>query len=932
MDWQTIFNDAIADSPYSYREKEVAHRYPFTLGFGARGFWAGKGLLAGQSITTLLELLTVNVSATEDFDLLPRRFRAVAADITTGEQVVLGRGRLADAMRASATIPLLFKPFTLDGRQLVDGGIVDRLPTDVARKLGADIVIAVEVNENPAGAPAELRTMFDVVAQVSRVLMESNTSTGRGLADLVITPDMTGFRRLDFERAPRIITRGEAQARTYIEQLSALARRVTETRPLDPSPGRVGPYLGSPNPPVARSLRIAGASADNEQVVRRIFAPLLNAPLDQGLLRDAVDEAYQTGRFEEIRVGLSPAAPGAAAAAPAAPGLVVETVPLAPPTVAALLGVRYEGDVSQTLVNSLVLSPGIIVRDLSGKGSQLIVDSRLVDTLGAGMEYFQPLGRRLFVDGFVRYPLSRDLFLQGDSAQVGRLDFGPSAGAWTGFLLGQSTEIKAGLSWSARHYLDPSLPAAENTTASVARFLLAVDTRPAAVFPSRGFGIGLGYDQALTELGGSESWKKLSLDAAALVPVTRLLTLGLTLSAGTDFTVARTDPGVLGPADAFSLRTESQFRGYQEWEVRGSHKIAGSLDLQLRLPALGRLLGTDFYVLGSVSAGNCWTDLGQVAAQDLHYGGDVGIGVRVLREFGVSARVCYVDSGRYQLSVDLGSFAMNDAPRAGSMTEAVPVAIVGNLNLDVRTSPIPSSAVVTRDGETSVTEIDESIGGGGANTAAAAALMGGEAHLCCAVGADALGARLCAFLEGLGVRMHAAVKPVATGRSIALTWETHHRHFVSSLPNTRLLREEDVDLEALIRAGCRHLYRADVWFGDLMLAEGNASLFRRARQAGMETSLDINWDPLWTPDGSGERARPRIAMLKAALSSVSFVHGNERELGLFTGGRIHGTRGEAPAGMGCRCRDRPSRGEGMRGRHVRRVDRGPCRSRHQDRQ
>jgi NTE family protein len=666
VDWQPVFNDAIADSPYSYREKEVAHRYPFTLGFGARGFWAGRGLLAGRSITTLLELLTVNVSTTEDFDLLPRRFRAVAADITTGEQVVLGRGRLADAIRASATIPLLFKPFTLDGRQLVDGGIVDRLPTDVARKLGADIVIAVEVNESPAGAPADLQTMFDVVGQVSRVLMESNTSTGRALADLVITPDMTGFRRLDFDRAPRIITRGEAEARKYIKELSALARRVAETRPLEPSAGRVGPYLGSANLPVAHSLQVTGAFADNEQVVRRIFAPLLNAPLHQGQLRDAVDEAYQTGRFEEIRFGLSPAAPGdpapAGDPAPGAPGLVVETVPLAPPTVAALLGVRYKGDVSQTLVNSLVLSPGIIVRDLSGKGSQLIVDSRLVDSLGAGMEYFQPLGRRFFVDGFFRYLLSRDLFLQGDGAQVGRLDSGPAAGVWTGFLLGQSTEIKAGLSWSARRYLDPALTVAENTTASVARFLVAVDTRPAAVFPSRGFGIALGYDQALTELGGSESWKKLSLDAAALVPVTHLLTVGLTLSGGTDFTQARTDPGVLRPADAFSLRTEAQFRGYQEWEVRGSHKIAGSLDLQLRLPALGRLLGTDFYVLGSVSAGTCWTDLGQVAAQDLHYGGDVGIGVRVLRDFGVSARACYVDSGRYQLSVDLGSFAMNDAP------------------------------------------------------------------------------------------------------------------------------------------------------------------------------------------------------------------------------------------------------------------------------
>lgn len=215
----------------------------------------------------------------------------------------------------------------------------------------------------------------------------------------------------------------------------------------------------------------------------------------------------------------------------------------------------------------------------------------------------------------------------------------------------------------------------------------------------------------------------------------------------------------------------------------------------------------------------------------------------------------------------------------------IPVAIVGNLNLDVRTSPIPSSVVLTSDGETSVMEIDESIGGGGANTAAAVALMAGEAHLCCAVGADELGARLCRFLEGLGVRVHPAVKPVATGRSIALTWESHQRHFVSCLPNTRLLEEADIDLEALIRAGCRHLYRADVWFGDLMLAEGNASLFRRARRSGMETSLDVNWDPLWTSSGETERVRERIALLKSGLGFVSFVHGNERELALFTGAK-----------------------------------------------
>lgn len=99
-----------------------------------------------------------------------------------------------------------------------------------------------------------------------------------------------------------------------------------------------------------------------------------------------------------------------------------------------------------------------------------------------------------------------------------------------------------------------------------------------------------------------------------------------------------------------------------------------------------------------------------------------------------------------------------------------PVAVVGNLNLDIRTSPIPRS-----------------------------------------VGQDELGRRLCAFLESNGAHVHAAWKPVATGRSIALTRDTHQRHFISSLPHARLLEESDIDLDELHRAGFRAAATASGW-------------------------------------------------------------------------------------------------------------------------
>jgi NTE family protein len=653
VDWRSGFNEAMADSPYSFREREVSRRFPLTVGFDTGGFWAGRGLLSGQSITTLLEELTLNVSATEDFDQLPRRYRAVAADVATGEEVVLGRGRLADAMRASATIPLLFKPFILQGRPLVDGGVVNRLPTDVARDLGADIVIAVDVHENPARSPEELRTMADMLGQVSTLLVEQNIGARLQMADLVITPDLSGFRRLDFPREAAIIQRGEAEARRYAPQLHALAALIAETRSLEPAAARPGTYL-SRAAPVAQSLQVEGLNGDAEQIASRVFSPLLGRPIDPQRLDDAVNEAYQTGRFDDIRVGLSRGPLDE-------PRLVVEATPVAPPRAAALLGIQYEGDVSSTLANTLVISPGVIVRDLTGKGSQLLVDALLVDALGAGVEYFQPLGRRLFLDGFLGYVYDRDIFLQGDSAQIGRLARGPQGGAWAGVLLGQSGEVKAGVAWSSQHYIDPATPVARDTTTAVARAQVSYDTRPAAVFPMGGIGVGLSYEQAIPALGGTESFKKLSLDASAAIPLTSAFTVGLSVSGGTDFTFGPTAPGVLGPADAFSLRTESQFRGYQEWDVRGSHKLAGGLDLQYRLPWLNELTGSDFYVLANLSAGSCWADPWQVSPASLHYGASAGLGARIRRNFELATRVCWVDSGRIGLAVDIGSFAMDDS-------------------------------------------------------------------------------------------------------------------------------------------------------------------------------------------------------------------------------------------------------------------------------
>ena len=211
-----------------------------------------------------------------------------------------------------------------------------------------------------------------------------------------------------------------------------------------------------------------------------------------------------------------------------------------------------------------------------------------------------------------------------------------------------------------------------------------------------------------------------------------------------------------------------------------------------------------------------------------------------------------------------------------------PVAVVGNINLDIKTSPLCATPALFAEGETSVERIYESIGGGGANVAVAAAQLGGAAHFCGCIGADELGARLQTTLEQLGVVPHLRRKDTATGRSINLNWQDNRRHFISSLPNARCLSARDVDVARLAECGCTHLYRADVWFAAAMLAGGNDEVLRCAREHNMETSLDINWDPLWSDEASSEQAARRKRQVRDVLLHVNWVHGNERELCLFT--------------------------------------------------
>ena len=160
----------------SFRRKQDDNRYPVSLELGLRGgeVILPKGLVQGQNLDLLLRKLTAHADHIEDFDELPIPFRAVATDIATGDMHVMSSGDLALSIRASMSVPGLLAPAQLDGKSLVDGGIVANLPISVMRDMDVDIIIAVVV-DFPLYGPEELESAPAITEQILTILMRKNT-------------------------------------------------------------------------------------------------------------------------------------------------------------------------------------------------------------------------------------------------------------------------------------------------------------------------------------------------------------------------------------------------------------------------------------------------------------------------------------------------------------------------------------------------------------------------------------------------------------------------------------------------------------------------------------------------------------------------------------------------------------------------------------
>jgi NTE family protein len=218
-DWDLIF---LADSPFKYktfRRKEDARQFPSQIELGLkRGLKFPSGLNAGQGVQSMFDRIAAPYPFLESFDELPIPFRAVATDLDKAELVVLDRGSLAEAMRATMAIPGVFTPVALEGRLLVDGGTLDNVPADIAKAMGADVVVAVNVSASTDGFVPPTN-FFDVLGRAMDTMMAMGMAKALQSADLVVVPDLRGLPGTDYRRSEDFVERGYQAAEAVKDRL-----------------------------------------------------------------------------------------------------------------------------------------------------------------------------------------------------------------------------------------------------------------------------------------------------------------------------------------------------------------------------------------------------------------------------------------------------------------------------------------------------------------------------------------------------------------------------------------------------------------------------------------------------------------------------------------------------------------------------------------
>jgi NTE family protein len=590
------WNEAMASEAgypqLSYRRKEDrrSDQIPAQLGL-KDGLKGPLGLSAGQGVGLLLDRIAFSYSTVDSFDDLPIPFRCVATDMLSGEAVVLTNGSLAQSLRATMAIPGLFTPVELNGKVLADGGLVDNIPTDVARQMNADVVIAVNIG-TPLAGRKELETLSAFLTQAVDIMTLGNDRRALRLADVQITPNLGGFTILDFSHAEEIIRLGyegaasnAAELRKYAlsdeEWQRYLAQREARKRKPETS---------------AALLQVSGVGGDEQKHLQHRLQNELNRPLNLDQLDTRLTRITGDGQFESLGYEgfVQDGVPGLR--------VVAHQRNYGPPFVDLAVNVDGSG------VAAFDFSAGarITFMDVDHHNGEWRNDLLLGSSNLAATEFYQPLSDTHF---FVApYAFASKLPRNEFNGETRVAVFGDER-AGGGFDFGYNTGRRSELRWGYEIFggkLAPLIGSAGLTPVSGStgefRTRYVWDGQDSPAVPSRGMRIVTSLARVLQSPGLAHAIEQLDVQTSTFIPTGPKTSLFLLASGGTTFR------GSAGPFQVFTLGGQFHLGAYLPQEFVGNHYAYSSLGFRREFYHLPQLVGGKIYWGGWYEAGTAFND------------------------------------------------------------------------------------------------------------------------------------------------------------------------------------------------------------------------------------------------------------------------------------------------------------------------------------
>ncbi len=634
MSGQTPFDDL------SFRRKEDHREYPNSLEFGLRkGVQFPEGFNSGQQVSLILDQVALPYSEIKSFNDLPIPFACVATNLVTGKPQVFRSGSLSLALRSTMSLPGIFTPVRTKDAIYADGGLLENIPVDVAKQMGAGLTLGVHLDEAPL-APDSNLSSFAVLGRSISVMISANELRSMQDVDLLISVPLQKYGSLDFNKSDEIIKAGYDAAAAKSQILSTLA--VDDATWNQYLAERAARRITTP--PIPEFVAVDGVNGHLSQRVEKQMAGAIGKPVDYNQLDEEIMHLKGIGRFSTLSYEMTERN--------GQQGLLVKTEEntYGPPIVRPLILVDGSS------LNNVTFNLGarFTFLDIGGFRSEWRTDIILFSQYGIRSEYYHPFTPLTHWFVAPRILAENDPFyLYDDNKLVSiyrRTDAG--GGIDTGYQFGTTSELRVGYEggWErfARQIGNPNELPTFSGGYGGAKIQFKMDRLDDAVIPRAGQNLQLNFQWANASPFATNQYPVAQVASQNYFRLSQPTSIFLNGYGGTTFNYETGLP-------QFSLGGSQRLVSYGTNELLMDKYFLFQLGYIRQLAHLPPLLGSGVYFLGLYEAAQVYGPPHTQVNLASGFPTDVAAGLVVNTIFGpVEAAYAYGDTGHHKVFFRIG--------------------------------------------------------------------------------------------------------------------------------------------------------------------------------------------------------------------------------------------------------------------------------------